>query len=139
MLKNSQVWGSNDQINRLESPPFKKEKTFEQRQSEYQQLKKAYPDLVPVMLDPIGITCEKSKYLLSPTLKFGKFISNVKKYLSNVHPKVPLFFTVNGIIVDCEIDLLDLHNKYKDDDGFLYVTIYSESGLFKSELIPHEI
>lgn len=130
LRKTSQVWGSNDQINRLDNPPFKKEKTFEQRQLEFQRLKKKHPDLLPVMLDPIGIEIGKSKYLLSPGLKFGVLITNARRYLTNTDAKIPLFFTINGIIIDSETTLSTLYDEYKDDDGFLYVTIYSESGLF---------
>jgi len=69
---------------------------------------------------------EKHKYIVPNTLTVAEFIVIIRKKI-HITPEKGLFFFVNNITITGNTLLLDIYNKHKDDDGFLYITYTSEN------------
>lgn len=109
---------------------FKSNKTLNERSNLFSRLQSMYPDAIPIVIqrknkyDP---ELTKYKYLVPKTITlsyvYGKIMSNIKLH----NPNDTLIFFVKGKILNMS-DLIEIvHDKYKDEDGFLYLTYTTES------------
>jgi GABA(A) receptor-associated protein len=100
------------------------------RREEYNNLKLKYPDKIALICekDPksklYGI--EKTKYLIPGDLAVGQFSSMLRKKL-DLSKEEAFFLLINGKhSVTGDTLMSELYDKYKDEDGFLYVSYSSE-------------
>ena len=108
-----------------------KEKTVEQRLKESTQILIKHPDRVCVFLErqhnsltlPI---IDNNKFLVPDSLTIAQFIYIVRKRIK-VSAQQGLFFYVNNSLISGSQTILEISNKYKDVDGFLYVKYTSEN------------
>ena len=109
---------------------YKKEKTFEQRQGEFQRISRKHPDKIPIICekDPKSKIkkIEKTKYLIEKTLNLPQFSGTIRNKLE-LKETDALFFLVNGkISLSGTVQMEDVYKNYKEKDGFLYITYSSE-------------
>jgi GABA(A) receptor-associated protein len=109
---------------------FKKQYPLYQRIQESQKVLYNYPDKVPVIcekdrrLQNCGI--KKRKYLVSRDLTIGQFIFIIRNNVQMRHD-MGLFLFTNGIIPSSSDTIEYIYNKFKDNDGFLYINYAFEN------------
>ena len=108
---------------------FEKKHSLEERKKASISLKQRYPDRIPVILCR-GTTdlplLEKTKYLVPRDTTMGKFVLEIRKTLSMSEIKA-LFLFVNDVLVPATSIMEQVYEKYKSDDGFLYISYNSEN------------
>jgi GABA(A) receptor-associated protein len=109
---------------------FKSEYTFQQRRSESDRVTHKYPDRIPIICEKGKSTeleeIDKNKYLVPCDLTCGQFIYVIRKRL-HLPAEKAIFIMINGIIPSQPEHLMTIYNKYKHDDGFLYINYMSEN------------
>ena len=109
---------------------YQKVKTLDERKEEYQRVIQANPDKIAIICekDPRSkITdIEKSKYLIQKDISLNQFSLMIRNRLK-MDKEAALFFLVNGKkVLTGEDTMQEIYNKYKSDDGFLYIAYASE-------------
>ena len=107
-------------------------KTFKERVEESHNIKTKYPDRVPVICEKnpgSGLdVLDKRKYLVPNDLTATQFLFIIRKRLKLASEK-GIFLFVNNMIAPSTHTMVELYNRYKDDDGFLYMN-YTEENVF---------
>ena len=112
-----------------------KEKSLEERKKEYSKIMEIYPTKIPIILDknpkfPNLKDPIKNKFLSDNNSTIKKFISTISKtYLQldmikeDLSLEIKLYSTSDNIEISTneEESILNIYNKYKDEDGFLYL------------------
>ena len=109
-----------------------KDLPFEERLSQTKKIFEKYPDKLSCYIERSEKSCkdindiEKHKYIVPNTLTVSEFIIVIRKKI-NITPEKGMFFFVNNITISGNTLILDIYNKHKDDDGFLYITYAAEN------------
>tara|TARA_B100000085_G_C18541649_1_gene512178 strand:+ start:491 stop:856 length:366 start_codon:yes stop_codon:yes gene_type:complete len=110
---------------------FKKSVPFEKSLSESTKVLEKYPERVPIICQR-SIHCKdipiirKMKYLVPIHFSIGQFIHIIRKR-SDIKPEQAIFVFVNNNIPPNSDSILTVYDKYKDKDGFLYITYSGEN------------
>ena len=109
---------------------YKKEKSLEERKEEYQKVIEEHPGKIGVICEKAPqsniVDIEKSKYLINEEFNLTQFTSIIRKKL-NMDKEDAIFFLVKGkTTLSGNDSMIDIYNKYKDEDGFLYIAYASE-------------
>ena len=109
-----------------------KNKSIEQRLKESSDILKKYPERICVYLEKQE-TCDnipnidKNKYLVPNNLNIGQFMYVIRKRISINSEQAIFLFVNNNNIISGTMSILDIYNKHKSDDGFLYITYSGEN------------
>ena len=108
---------------------YKNERTFEQRQGEFQRISRKHPDKIPIICERDNNSklkdIEKTKYLIDKNLILPQFSGLIRRKLE-LNENDSLFFLVNGkVTISGTVSMIDIYNKYKEKDGFLYIAYAS--------------
>ena len=110
----------------MASNSFSNYHTFNQRTEVAKKITQLYPDRIPVIIEPMDNktpTAIKEKYLVPKNSTVGNFTINVRRHLCNLSSGQELFFFVNqSKLIGPGEEMNDLYEKYKNNDGFLYIT-----------------
>ena len=112
-----------------------KERPLKERIKEFELIKKTYPTKIPIILDkhpnfPNLKSPTKSKYLFAQDIELKEFYNILaSKYLelsmtkSDSFLEIKLYESSNNkeIIILNEKTISEIYEKYKDEDGFLYL------------------
>jgi|SaaInlV_165m_DNA_1040744.scaffolds.fasta_scaffold00259_6 GABA(A) receptor-associated protein len=110
---------------------FKKNHTFDQRSTEAKRILKKYPDRIPIIIEK-NKNCrslpkfDKNKYLVPDNISLGQLIQIVRRKIS-VKPDVALFCFADNTIPTSGTNIRKLYNTYKENCGFLYLSICTEN------------
>ncbi|KAL9263018.1 Autophagy-related protein [Drosera capensis] len=121
---------------------FKSEKPFEKRQADALFLIETYPDRVPVIVeraqrsDVPGI--DKPKYLVPKDISVGQFVHVIRRRIKVSAEKAIFIFVKNTLPVTSDL-MSAVYEKYKDEDGFLYMTYSGESTFGSASNVIHEL
>ena len=100
---------------------YKKNNSLEKRKEDFKKASEGHPNKIPIICEKVPTSkvpdIDKSKYLINEEFTLTQFISTIRKRL-NLEKEQALFFLVNSMLV--------IYNKYKDEDGFLYIAYSSE-------------
>lgn len=85
-----------------------------------------YPGKIPIIAESHKNFNTQStqifKYIAKPRNTVSKLLKTIKSSLSDVDASATLFLFINNInITITNTTIKELYDKYKDDDGFLYV------------------
>ena len=114
------------------SSKFKDNYSFEKRENVSSRIRKKYPERVPLIVER-SITCDtleeidKHKYLVPCDLTVGQMLYVIRKRIKGVGSEQALFIFIGDIMPSMGESIAVLYNKYKDDDGFLYLTYSGEN------------
>ena len=75
----------------------------------------------------------KKKYLVPNELTAGQFMYVIRRRIK-LEPSKALFIFINGTIPCSSTLMIELYEKYKDQDGFLYITYNGENVFGKNVL-----
>lgn len=114
--------------NKLSS--FKSTYHFTLRCKESTRVLTNYPDRIPIICEK-HTGCDvaemkKHKYLVANDLTCGQFIYIIRNRLRLPAEKA-IFLIINGSIPPTSSTILEIYDKHKSDDGFLYITYMSEN------------
>lgn len=109
---------------------FKKIYTLNERKEEFNKIHNGFPNRIPAIVEPCNNLppLGKSKFLLPEDITMGQFIYIIRKRM-NLDPHEALFFFINGRIMSSSTLIIEIYERYKDIDGFLYV-VYSKENTF---------
>lgn len=102
---------------------YKTQFSLEQRIQKSAFIKNKYPHLVPLIIENFNDAqpkLEKNKYLISKNSKFN-IISNIIRSSITLDKAKALFFYTNNKLINQNDLILSLYERYKDEDGFLYI------------------
>ncbi len=109
---------------------FKRDHPIDARIKESSKINLKYPTRAPIIVEKAE-TCElcnidKNKYLVPKDMNFGQFIFIIRKRI-HLNPSQSLFVMVNNQLVSSSSSIMEIHEKYKDEDGFVYMKYTSEN------------
>ena len=109
---------------------YRKVKSIEERKEECEKVKREHPGKICIICEKAPKTqlpdIEKTKYLLNEDFNLTQFTQIIRKKLK-LEKEAALFFLVNGKkSLSGNDSMLSIYNKYKDEDGFLYVAYAAE-------------
>ena len=111
--------------------PFKKKFDFSQRKEECERILRKYPERKPVIVENIkpdsNYQLNKRKFLVPCDLTMGEFIYVIRKRIRTLKPEEALYLYVNGNMSSASQIISQVYDKYKDEDGFLYINYDRES------------
>lgn len=105
---------------------FKNIHNLKERTSESHRIMSKYPDRVPFICQRSQKSfqdtpyIDKTKYLLPKDLTMGQFLYVIRKRLKLPSEKA-LFIFVDNYIPSTSQMAIDIYNRHKDPDGFLYL------------------
>lgn len=113
--------------------PFKEMYTLDERKTHSSDIRVKYPERLPIVMqrsinDTILGELDKIKYLVPGELTITQFMAILRKRLSVNHStSIYLYNPDHKIIISGTNTIEHLYNKYKNDDGFLYIEYCGEN------------
>lgn len=108
---------------------YKEIKTLEQRTKESKMLYNRYPEKIPLIINECPDDYKlklKRKMLLPIDMTVGQFMCSIRsKY--NINKDEALLIFVDKTMPKSSTFISELHKQYKDEDGFLYVSLLKEN------------
>ena len=107
------------------------DKSFEQRLEETTKILDKYSDRVCIYVqksdqcDDIP-NIDRKKYLVPNYLSIGQFIYVIRKRIHLQPDKALFLYTNQKYLLSGSTTMLEIYNKHKDDDGFMYITYTGE-------------
>jgi GABA(A) receptor-associated protein len=101
---------------------------LEKRLQESTNILKKYPERIPVILN-ISQTLpkiDKIKYLVPKDLTLAQFIGVVRKRMIMDSEKA-IYVSIDDTLPACSDDMISIYDKYKNEDGFLYLNFGMEN------------
>jgi GABA(A) receptor-associated protein len=111
---------------------FKKTYTFEERKREASNIKKKYPNRLPVIVENNSTASmpaiDKHKYLVPAELTMGAFLTIIRKRLE-LSPEKGLFVSITDKqVLPCNTSLMSqIYKEHSEPCGYLYLTLSSET------------
>ena len=113
---------------------FKIKHSFESRLTQSKIIINEYPDRLPIICEKSSDkknkdlpTIDKIKYLVPKDLTISQFLYVIRNKLKLPKEKAIFLFINNRIIASCSDIMKNIYYKYKDRDGFLYITYLDEN------------
>mmetsp|Transcript_11985 Transcript_11985/g.16845 ORF Transcript_11985/g.16845 Transcript_11985/m.16845 type:complete len:120 (-) Transcript_11985:144-503(-) len=110
---------------------FKQEHDPERRKEVALRIRQKYPDRIPVIVEKAPKSdapeIDKKKYLVPADITVGKFVYEIRKHMKLSPEKAIFLFVNNGVLPPTAALMADIYERYKDEDGFLYITYSGEN------------
>ena len=109
-----------------------KTKTFDERKQESARIHESYPERLCVIVGRAK-TCssipeiEKHKYLVPKDITVGQFVYVIRKRIKLTPEQAIFIFTEDGTLPTTGALMSEMHEQYKSEDGFLYLSYASEN------------
>ena len=108
-----------------------KETTLVQRMRETSEIRKRYPDQLPILCeknekDRNAPDISRRKYLVSPYLTVGQFIFIIRKKIKT-NSETAIYLCIGNTIPASSETMGVLYEKNADADGYLYITYTLEN------------
>ena len=107
---------------------FKNKISLEDRKHQSKTIMEKYPNRLPVICNVSKKlpTLDKHKYLIPDDLQNTTFFFIIRRRLK-LKEGVAMYFFVNDKALIANSYMSEVYNKYKDEDGFLYIYICAEN------------
>ena len=109
---------------------FKRETSFEKRSELCKRIREKYTDRIPIIVevDPNSkIVLQRKKFLVPHVITMGGFLREIRNQTSIQSNEAIFLFCGNGVLVPTGSGISEVYEKYKDRDGFLYITVATEN------------
>lgn len=109
---------------------FKQIHCFEKRKDVADRIRSKYPDRIPIIVEAAP-NCrlpplEKKKFLVPEEITLGKFICEIRKHIK-LEPSQAIFLFINNNLLPTSLPLRSIDCRYRDLDGFVYLTYTGEN------------
>ncbi len=112
---------------------FRRDTPFEKRCEIASRIKSKHGDRLPIIVEIARssnkLLLNRSKFIVPKDISVGAFLGHIHNE-AKVRPEEAIFIfcgSDSGILVPTSSNMNDVYQKYKDDDGFLYITAALES------------
>jgi GABA(A) receptor-associated protein len=112
---------------------FKNETPFEKRYELCSRIRTQYPDRIPIIVEVARsnnqLKLNRKKFLAPSDISVGGFLGEIRKQAC-LRPEEAIFIfcgSGGGVLVPTGDNMADIYEKYKDDDGFLYIIVALEN------------
>jgi len=120
----------------MTSKSFKQEFPFERRAEVAARIRSKYPDRIPVIVEKAPKSdapdLDKKKYLVPCDITVGKFVFEIRKHMKLSSEKAIFLFVNKDVYPPTAALMSHIYEKYKDEDGFLYITYSGENTFGRS-------
>ena len=110
---------------------FKAEHPLEKRREVAAKIRAKYPERIPAIVEKAPKSdvpdIDKKKFLVPQDISVGKFVYEIRKHMTKLSEEKAIFLFVNDVLPPSSVTMSDIYAKYKDEDGFLYITYSGES------------
>eukprot|EP01104_Vermistella_antarctica_P002763 TRINITY_DN12982_c0_g1_i1.p1 TRINITY_DN12982_c0_g1~~TRINITY_DN12982_c0_g1_i1.p1 ORF type:complete len:120 (-),score=37.37 TRINITY_DN12982_c0_g1_i1:220-579(-) len=114
---------------------FKSQHPLEKRTEVAERIRSKYPGRIPVIVEKAPKSdvpdIDKKKYLVPADITVGRFVYEIRKHMK-LSPEKAIFLFVNNVLPPTAALMSHIYERYKDPDGFLYIT-YSGENTFGHE------
>lgn len=124
--------GVKNKINKYKDKNFvweqKNKMTLEERKERSQSIMDKYENRIPVICQTSSDLpkLERKKYLVPDDLSLVNFNYVVRKRIK-VSAETSIYFFIGNKLLPSSLTMYQIYNKYKDEDGFLYIYIAAEN------------
>jgi GABA(A) receptor-associated protein len=110
---------------------YKKSKSIQARLLESTKIREKFPGRIPIIVERAKFAndlplVDKNKYMCPEHFSIGQFIYLIRKRI-DLPPEKALFVFVGNTLPMASQTISELYMRYRDADGFLYMTYTSES------------
>ena len=107
---------------------FKKKFNLEDRKYQSTSIMEKYPNRLPIICNVSNKLpkLDRHKYLIPDDIQSSSFFYVIRKRLK-LKQETSLYFFVNDKALIANSDMFAIYDKYKDEDGFLYIYVYGEN------------
>lgn len=108
-----------------------KRKSIDTRLELSKKIMESHPNRVPIIVTKkkggnVG-EITKNKFIAPKDISIAKFMLEIRKHIQ-ITPEHSIYIYVkNGIILQPSLMVLDVYHRYRDVDGFLYVSYSGEN------------
>ena len=108
---------------------FCKDNTIQQRIRESSKILKKFTNKLPIVISEAdnSIVLDKHKYLVPNSITIAQLLYVIRNRISTLNSEKALYLSVKNTMVTSQTILKEVYEQYKDEDGFLYLSIYSEN------------
>merc|ERR1712125_54542 len=103
---------------------------LDKRMQVSKRIREKYSDRIPVIVEKAAKSdvpdIDKKKYLVPSDITVGKFVYEIRKHMK-LSPEKAIFLFVNNVLPPTAELMSHIYDKYKDEDGFLYITYSGEN------------
>lgn len=118
------------EITKIQTENFRMKHSFEKRLEESSKILEKYPERVPIICERITSNIpdiDRKKYLCPRDLSIANFMHIIRKRIKLSSDK-SIYLFINEKTIPITSSLLGvIHNNYKHEDGFLYISYGGES------------
>mmetsp|Transcript_3710 Transcript_3710/g.9607 ORF Transcript_3710/g.9607 Transcript_3710/m.9607 type:complete len:129 (+) Transcript_3710:36-422(+) len=120
----------------------KEEHSLESRKASSASIRSKHPDRIPVIVekrarDQSLPEIDKKKFLVPADLTIGQFVYVIRKRIKLAPEQAIFLFVSSGTLPPSVAALQTVYDKYKDEDGFLYMT-YSGENTFGDDTVGEQ-
>ena len=106
-------------------------KSFEQRLEQTTNILAKYPDRICIYIERHSLcktlpVINKNKFLVPNSITAAQFIYVIRKKIT-ISPQQAIFLYINNTIVSGNTRMIEISNKYIENDGFLYIKYSGEN------------
>jgi GABA(A) receptor-associated protein len=109
---------------------FKASNSFQDRVKESKRIMEKYPDKIPVICERNFTSTlpkiDKHKYLVPMDLTIGQFIYVIRKRIK-ITPQQAIYLFIKGHMPPSNEPMNMTYSKFRDEDGFLYISYTNEN------------
>jgi GABA(A) receptor-associated protein len=108
---------------------FCKDNTLQQRKNESSKILKKFTNKLPVVISEgdSSIVLDKHKYLVPRDITVGQLLYVIRQRIECISSEKALYLSVKNTMATSRTELYDIYEQYKDEDGFLYFSVFSEN------------